>query len=539
LDAITTSLTLLIIVVLSGMVGGFVPAVPRPLVQIAGGALAGLIPHLQIDLSPDVFFLLLVPPLLFVDGWHIPADELVGDRWTILHMALALVVATVLVTGGFIVWLVPGLPVGAAFALAAALAPTDPIAVTAIAKRLPVPRRMMNLLEAESLLNDATGLICLRFALVFLATGSFSLAHASMTFLWVACAGLATGFGVIWVIVRVKNWVVGRIGEEPGAQIAISLLAPFIAYQTAEALSASGFFAAVAAGVTMARAESTGAALGATRIQRSAVWDSVQFIANGVVFVLLGAQLPVLLMRARATVLETGHHSLWWLLMLITAVYATMLAVRMAWIWGSLVLSRHWRGIDATAAWRLIGATGLAGSRGAVSFAGILTLPMALASGSAFAERELVILIAMGVIILSLAAAATGLPLVLQSGLAPSPAEPSGEVAGRAAAAAAAVAEIARITALHAAPDREAELYTAAAAQAAQPYLQRLEAYDEHKDDTSGTYPKARVLRELQLAAVRAERRSVVQSRRQRAISATVARRMVRELDLLEAHYES
>lgn len=540
MNAITTSLTLMILVVLSGAVSGLVArSVPRPLVQIACGALTGLVPHLQIDLAPDVFFLLLVPPLLFIDGWHIPADELAGDRWTILHMALALVVATVVVVGSFIVWLVPGLPVGAAFALAAALAPTDPIAVTAIAKRLPVPRRMMNLLEAESLLNDATGLICLRFALVFLATGSFSLGQATVTFLWVACAGLATGFVVIWAIVRIKNWIVGRVGEDPGAQIAISLLVPFIAYQVAEALSASGFFAAVAAGVTMARAEQTGAALGATRIQRSAVWDSVQFIANGVVFVLLGAQLPVLLTRARATVLETGHHSLLWLLMLIVAVYAAMLAVRLVWVWASVTLARRGRRLDATPAFRLILATGLAGTRGAVSFAGILTLPVALTSGDTFAERELVILIAMGVIILSLAVAAAGLPLLLRTGAALSPQDRSGEIAGRTASATAALAEIARIGALHAAPDREAELYVAAAAQVSQPYLQRLEVYDESGADPTGAFPKARVLREVQLAAVRAERKSVVQSRRQRLISATVARRMVRELDLLEAHYES
>lgn len=538
--AIIISLTLMVIVVLSSMVGGVLARdVPRPLVQIACGALACLLPDLRINLNPDIFFLLLVPPLLFIDGWHIPADELVDDRWTILHMALALVVATVVVVGSFTVWLVPGLPVGAAFALAAALAPTDPIAVTAIAKRLPVPRRMMNILEAESLLNDATGLICLRFALLFLATGSFSLFTASTTFLWVACAGLATGFGVTWAVVRVKNLVVQRTGEEPGAQIAISLLLPFVAYQAAELLSASGFFAAVAAGVTMARAESTGAALGATRIQRSAVWDSVQFIANGIVFVLLGAQLPVLLTRARATVLETGHHSLMWLLMLIVAVYAAMLAVRLVWVWVSVTLARRGRRLDATPATRLILATGLAGTRGAVSFAGILTLPVALTSGDTFAERELVILIAMGVIILSLAVAAIGLPLLLRSGAALSPQDRSGEIAGRAAAATAALTEIDRIRTLHPAPDAEAELYIAAAAEVAQPYLLRLESYEAAPADLAGAEARTRVLREVQLAAVRAERKSVVQSRRQRLISATVARRMVRELDLLEAHYES
>jgi CPA1 family monovalent cation:H+ antiporter len=206
---------------------------------------------------------------LFIDGWRIPTDELVRDRWTILHMALGLVIATVLVVGAFIARLLPEFPPVAALALAAALAPTDPIAVTSIAERVAIPRRMMNLLQAESLLNDATGLICLRFAIAFLLTGSFSASQATLTFLWVALAGLAIGFGATWAIMRAKTWIAEHTGEEPRAQIVVSLMIPFIAYLLAEAVSASGLFAAVAAGVAMARAEATGAALGATRIQRS------------------------------------------------------------------------------------------------------------------------------------------------------------------------------------------------------------------------------------------------------------------------------
>ncbi|MEO8244577.1 MAG: Na+/H+ antiporter [bacterium] len=540
MDTITTSLALLVLVVLGGILERSTPVpVPRPLIQIGFGAIAGLVPHFRIALDPEVFFLLLVPPLLFIDGWRIPADELYADRWVIANMAFGLVVATVLAVGLFIVWLVPGLHPGLAFALAAALAPTDPIAVTSIAQRVAIPRRMMNLLQAESLLNDATGLICLRFAVIFLLTGGFSLGVASATVLWVSIAGLAIGFGVTLAVVRVKTMIVARIGEEPGAQTVISLLIPFVAYLAAEVVSASGLFAAVAAGVAMSRAEASGAALGSTRIQRSATWDSVQFIANGVVFVLLGDQLPTILARARTSATQTGHHGVWWPLMLIFAIFAAMLVVRLVWVWANVILLRRGTRPDRLPVWRLIAATGLAGSRGAITFAGILSLPLVLSYGTALAERDLVILVAMGVIVLSLIAASIGLPLLLRDGTIAIAVEASGETAARSASAVAALAEITRIVALHTGPDERTGLYEAAAARVSSQYLQRLDALGQRTAGATEVKSDASVLRELQIAAVRAERRCVFQLRRQQTIGADDARQLVRELDLLEAHYES
>jgi CPA1 family monovalent cation:H+ antiporter len=541
LDAITTSLILLVIVVFSSFVGRSIAGVlpfPRPLVQIAFGAAAGLVPQLEINLNPEIFFLLLVPPLLFIDGWRIPADELLRDRWTILHMAFGLVVATVLIVGIFIAWLVPGLPMGAALALSAALAPTDPIAVASIARRVPIPRRMMNLLQAESLLNDATGLVCLSFAIMFLMTGRFSAVSASTTFLWVAGAGLAIGYGITQAIVRTKTWIAARIGEDPGSQIVVSLLIPFVAYLAAEAASASGLFAAVAAGVTMARAEATGRALGATRIQRSAVWDSVQFIANGIVFVLLGEQLPTIISKARVTVEETGYHGLWWALMMIVTIYAAMLMLRLAWVWTSVLLSRPSPREGALPVWRIVAATTVAGSRGAIAFAGILTLPLLFSDGTAFAERDLTILIAMGVIVLSLVTAAVGLPFLLKTDTVATVQEAPSDIPARTAAATAALSEIVRISAMHATPTGEANAYTTATALVSRQYLQRLETFGVRDGEEPAVHPDAKVMLEVRLAAIRAERDSIFLMRRQHTITATVARRLVRELDLLEAHYE-
>src|SRR5471032_1588884 len=147
-------------------------AIPRPLVQIALGVAIGLVAHLRVELDPEIFFLLFLPPLLFLDGWRIPNDELYKNRATILELALGLVVFTVVGAGLLIHAMIPAMPMPVAFALAAVLSPTDPIAVSAIAERVHVPKRMMRILEGESLLNDASGLVCLRFAIAAALTGT-------------------------------------------------------------------------------------------------------------------------------------------------------------------------------------------------------------------------------------------------------------------------------------------------------------------------------------------------------------------------------
>ena len=183
MDIVTLSLFLLLAVVLSGVVSRLLPsALPRPLVQIALGAVIGGIAQIRVELDPEIFFLLFVPPLLFLDGWRIPKDELFRDAGAILGLALGLVFLTVLGMGLFIHWMIPAMPYAVAFALAAVVSPTDPIAVSAIAQKVPIPKRMMHILEGESLLNDASGLVCLRFAVAAALTGAFSLTHAGLTF---------------------------------------------------------------------------------------------------------------------------------------------------------------------------------------------------------------------------------------------------------------------------------------------------------------------------------------------------------------------
>jgi monovalent cation/hydrogen antiporter len=221
-DTVTVALFLLLAVVVSGALARMFPLLlPLPLVQIGCGAAIASVANLGVELQPDIFFLLFLPPLLFLDGWRIPKEGLFRDKETILELALGLVVFTVAGVGYFVSWMIPAMPLAVAFALAAIVSPTDPIAVSAIASRVPIPRRLMHILEGESLLNDASGLVCMRFAVAAALTGTFSPVDAFGTFLWIAIGGIAIGVGVTWIANVSKNWVSQYFGEETGSQILI------------------------------------------------------------------------------------------------------------------------------------------------------------------------------------------------------------------------------------------------------------------------------------------------------------------------------
>lgn len=206
MEIISIILLLVFAVIVSGIVSRILPLpLPRPLFQIAIGAAIGMIADWRVTLDPELFFALFLPPLLFLDGWRIPREELFKDGKTVLELALGLVIFTVAGMGLFINWMIPSMPLPVAFALAAVLSPTDPIAVSAIAQRSPIPKRMMHILEGESLLNDASGLVCLRFAIAAALTGAFSIQAAFLNFLWVAIGGVAIGAGMTWAIGKAKS----------------------------------------------------------------------------------------------------------------------------------------------------------------------------------------------------------------------------------------------------------------------------------------------------------------------------------------------
>lgn len=541
MESITVTLVFLLAVVLSGIITRALRfAVPAPLVQIALGAFIASVADLGVRLDPEVFFLLFLPPLLFYDGWRIPKEGLARDVGPVLHLALGLVVATVLGIGLLIHLMIPSMPLGVAFALAAVLSPTDPIAVNSIAARVPMPKRLLHILEGESLLNDASGLVCMRFAVAAVMTGAFSLWNAFGTFLWVATGGLALGAGVTWAVVAAKSVATRRFGEETGSQVLISLLIPFAAYLAAEHLGASGILAAVAAGITMSFLEQSGRALPATRVGRAAVWDTLGFAMNGIVFVLLGEQLPVIVAGAAEVVRATGHHDPIWLLAYVLAINAALAATRFLWAWVSLRLTlyRATRRGEAMRrpSWRLVAVTALAGARGAITLAGVLTLPLALPDGAPFPARDLAICLAAGVIIFSLIAASLGLPFLLAGlELPPEPSARREENVARVAAAQAAIRAIERVLGEATEAGRDVDLYADSASRLMESYRARIESRGKSGEEADTLRRNEEILRELRLVALRAERAEIYRLGRTRRLSDELVRRLVRELDLGEA----
>ena len=541
MESVAISLFLLLAVVVSGWLSRLSPlSIPTPVVQIALGAVIALSTGAAVDLEPDVFFLLFLPPLLFYDGWKIPKEGLFRDKGTILQLALGLVVFTVVGLGLFIHWMIPLMPLGAAFALAAILSPTDPIAVSAISTKVPIPKRLMHILEGESLLNDASCLVCMRFAVAAVVTGSFSLVDAFGAFLWLAIGGLAIGIGVTWVVTRVKGLISRRIGEEAGSQVLISLLIPFGAYLLAERLHCSGILAAVAAGITMSYAEQSGQALADTRVRRNAVWDMIQFTANGIIFVLLGEQLPSIASRAAHVVQSTGHTDPLWLIVYVAAISLALIVLRFLWVWVALrfTLFRAVRkGLPVQRpSLRLIAATSLAGVRGAITLAGVLTIPFFVADGSAFPSRNLIIFLAASVIVVSLLLASIGLPFLLKNlKLPPEPKALAEEDNARAAAAEAAIEAIEQLQKAKKVGRNETELYGEAAARVMEVYRRRIEKQGLQGEAVSHLRKLEEIERQLRLAGIRAERDVYYERSRSRELSDEISRRLIREADLAEA----
>ncbi|WP_295227703.1 Na+/H+ antiporter [uncultured Brevundimonas sp.] len=541
---IETVLLLLLAVVVSGSIAR-ITRVALPLVQIGLGAAIVLITGKTVDLEPDIFFLLFLPPLLFLDGWRIPKEDLFRDRAVILELALGLVLFTVVGLGFLIWWMIPEMPLPVAFALAAILSPTDPIAVQAIAARAPIPKRLMHILEGESLLNDATGLTCMRIAVAAATTGAFSIGHAVGTFAWLALVGVAVGVLVTMAISFAKSFVSRRWGEDVGAQILISLLIPFAAYLVAEELHASGILAAVAAGVTMSFTERGGIAgqsMAMTRIRRSVVWDTVQFVANGIIFVILGEQMPSIMSRAAEVVAGTSRPEVWWLAVYVFGIVATLAALRFVWVWTSLKLTlfrRRHRGPPAKVGLRLTMVMSVAGVRGAITLAGILTLPFALGDGSPMPSRNLAIFLAAGVIVVSLVLATFALPRLLKNvELPPEPSHEQEEDRGRVAAASAAIRAIEDASHAMAEGKSNPDLYSDIAGRIMETYRQRIETHTRtDEEDAALTRKMDDIERRLWLAGLAAEREELRRLMRARQLDEVTAKKLFRDVDLQELRY--
>ncbi|MNH94097.1 Sodium, potassium, lithium and rubidium/H(+) antiporter [compost metagenome] len=532
-----TVLILLMLVGVSRLIGRVVP-LPLPLVQIAAGALlAWPTLGLHVALDPELFLFLFLPPLLFSDGWRMPKREFWHLRGPILTLAVGLVLFTVVGAGYFIHWLLPGVPLPVAFALAAVLSPTDAVAVSAISRnRLPTP--LMHILQGEALMNDASGLVTFKFALVAAVTGVFSLANASLTFVLVAVGGLAVGVALSWLVGRLRAWMIERGWDDPATHVVFMLLLPFAAYVLAERMEVSGILSAVAAGMMQSWLDLLPRQTN-TRLLNRSVWSLLEFAFNGLIFLLLGLQLPDIIKAV-----ASHETSLWPTLLYrgldVVAIFLVLLVLRFVWvqsIWRLSILVRRWRGKaeitrvpSARSCWLLT----VGGVRGAVTLAGVMSVPM-LMGDSAFPERDLLIFIAAGVILLSLIAACIALPLLLR-GIEASPDDKRRNE----------VRDAWRKTAeaaIHALETEEVNPQDAAQSALAvelkarimSEYRHQLEVFNDSAEAQALAFQMDLLERRLRLKALRAQRLELYSLSRHHQIGDDVLREVLGELDLSEA----
>ncbi|MFM0626281.1 Na+/H+ antiporter [Paraburkholderia xenovorans] len=543
MDIVFTVLILLLAVAASGVVIRILPiALPLPLVQILIGALLAW-PRLglHVTFDPDIFMMLFIPPLLFADGWRIPKREFFMARRSILMLALGLVFMTVLVVGYFVHALVPSISLPVAFALAAVLSPTDAVALSGIAGKGKIPGRLMHILEGEALMNDASGLVALKFAIAAALTGVFSLRDASISFVIIAVGGLATGAAVSWLFGFVSAHFLNLTEEgDPAPGVVMTLLIPFAAYLVAERFELSGILAAVAAGMMMNYTTIVTAGPASSRVRASSTWTMIEFVFNGMVFILLGLQFPHILGRALLDAHETSNAQVWRLIGYVAAVAGALYAMRFVWVW----LLRYFasrsaakQGVaNAVPGLRTAAVTTVAGVRGAVTLAGVLSLPEVLPGGAALPGRDLAIFIASGVILVSLIVAVVALPLLLSGwrrGKDPHAAE---EALARTMAAQAAIRAVDEVHDKECANlDESASAYAAdVTARVMDLYRRRLATLDEEREPRELARRADALEFRMKLAAMRAERKTLLELRSSQKINDETLNKLMREVDLSE-----
>jgi monovalent cation/hydrogen antiporter len=384
-------------------------SIPYPIVLVIGGLLLGFVPGIpKITLNPDVIFFVILPPLLYSAAWLTSWREFSYNLVSILLLAFGLVTFTVLGVAASAQWFLPGFDWRMGFVLGAVVAPTDAIAATSIAKRVGLPKRIVDILEGESLVNDASALLALEFGIAMVVTGQTPAVTSGLLRLaYLTTVGVAVGL----VIGEIVHWVEHRIDDAP-IEIALSILTPYVAYLAADSIHASGVLAVVACGLYLSR-RSSHFFSPSVRLQAWAVWDSLTFILNGLVFVLIGLQLPYILEAIR-------DHSLGKLLAYGALFSALLILLRVIWIFpgaylANLIRRRVLHQKEKLPPPRQIFVVGWTGMRGVISLAAAIAMPQVLANGAPFAQRNLIIFLAFIVILVTLVLQGLSLPPLIRA----------------------------------------------------------------------------------------------------------------------------
>jgi CPA1 family monovalent cation:H+ antiporter len=498
---------------------------PYPIVLVMAGLLVSFVPGIpKIALDPDLIFLVVLPPLLYAAAWVTSWRDFSRNLVSIGMLALGLVGFTVLGVSAAGPWLFAGFDWRIGFVLGATVATTDAIAATSIAKRVGLPKTIVDLLEGESLINDATGLLALEFATAMVVDGRSPTAGAGLLrLMYLGVGGIATGL----ILGRIVEWVEHRIEDGP-IEIGVSLLVPYAAYLTAEAMHASGVLAVVAAGLYLG-GKSSEFLSSRVRLQTRAVWSSLEFILNGFVFVLIGLQLPTILAGVRELSVRQ--------LVLYGALFSVFLILlRLLWTFPGAYLAHFVRRYflnqkDKRPEARDVFVVGWTGMRGVLALAAALSLPRTTADGSAFPHRDLIVFLTFSVILVTLVFQGLTLPpLIRVLGLARKPGPSAEDRQGRRLVLEVALAELEQTRLSD--PLGNTELYD----DLAKHYNHRLASLDDaqQNQDTAEGEHYLRYL-ELSRALLTAERRAALRLRDQDRITDETVREIEHELDLSEA----
>jgi Na+/H+ antiporter len=498
-----------------------------PVLLVLGGLGLGLVPGLPaLHPEPDIVFLIFLPPLVYLAASSTALRDLRFNLRPILFLSIGLVLFSVLVVAGLAHAMAAGFSWPAAFVLATIVAPTDTVAVTAVTRQLSLPRQIVTILEGESLINDAAALVAYRAAVTAVQTGAvFSPGEALLFFVKATVGGVAVGVAVGWLTVQVRRRL-----QDPSVSLIVSLLTPFGAYLPAEALGVSGILATVAAGLIVGRhlAEILNPE---TRVQSIAVWGMLVFLLNGLAFILIGLQL-------RTIVGELTDYSVWHLFVYAATVSAAVVLARVIWVFPATYLPR-WlipslREHDATPPWRWVTLVAWSGMRGVDSLAAALAVPLVVAGGASFPQRNLILFLSFSVILATLVVQGLTLPwLIRLLKVVDTGAEESEESQARYAAAQAALERLDEISPASGVPPFVVEHLRIFYAHQADRYLARFDPNDDGARENHVTTTH-RLKREL----LKTQRETLVRLRNHEAISEDVMRRILRDLDLEELRLE-
>ncbi len=497
---------------------------PYPIVLVVAGLAVSLVPGTPtLELDPGVVFYAVLPPLLYAAAWTTSWREFSHNLVSIVSLACGLVTFTIAGVSIAASWLFPGFDWRVGVILGAVVAPTDAIAATAIATRIGLPRRIADLLEGESLINDATGLLAIEFGLA-LAMGSEAptVATGVLRFAYLVMGGLGVGV----VVATAVDWLERRIDDGP-IEIAISLMVPYAAYLGADAIRASGVLAVVACGLLLSR-RSAEFFSPSVRLQIYAVWSAIVFILNGVVFALIGLQLS-------GIVRSLSGVSIPWLVAEGALFSALVVGLRLAWVTPGAHVSyfirrRFLRQTDGRPPARELLVFGWSGMRGVVSLAAAVALPLMLPNGTPFSQRNMIVFLTFSVVIWTLVVQGLTLaPLSRALGLTGGPGRNCEmEEAHR-------IALQAALEHLEESRGHDRPEYAGMYDDLAQHYRERLEALSRAPEGTTQTPLQYHKARALSHELLRVQRRALLRLRHDGRIDDQVLRDLERDLDLQEA----